>query len=100
VPRRASPLSLLSLRATGGVLGAWLLYAVVEVTTGLRPLLYTFRAFGLISPVVGLLGLFVSFVALLEARRARTATWPALAAMLLSVAIAVVPFALIPYDPS
>jgi uncharacterized membrane protein HdeD (DUF308 family) len=87
-------------RLTAGIFGLWLLYGLVEVVIGRPPLFYTFRAFGLVSPIVGLFCLVFSLAALLNARRARAATWPSAAAIVLSLAIGVVPFFSLPFDPS
>jgi hypothetical protein len=95
-----SRLSLAVLWLTAGILGLWLLYALVEVVAGRPPVLFTYRAFGLVSPIVGLFCLGFSLAALAEAHRSRAATWHALAAIILSVLIGVVPFVFLPYDPS
>lgn len=85
---------------TAGIFGLWLLYALIEVVAGHPPVLFTFRAFGLVSPFVGLLCLGLSLLAFAEARRSRAATWHAFAAIILSILIGVVPFLSLPYDPS
>jgi hypothetical protein len=79
---------------TTGILAAWGMWALIDVST--EAVFLSFRAFGLISPLVGLVCLVLSLVALQE-RRSR---WHAVSAALLSVVIAVVPFFAIPYDPS
>jgi hypothetical protein len=100
VQRGSSRLSVAMLWATGGILGLWLLYGAVEVVAGQPPVLVTFRAFGLVSPIVGLVCLGFSLAALADARRMRAAAWRAWAAIALSVAIGVVPFFSLPFDPS
>ena len=83
---------------TTGILGAWVLWALVDLSTDAR--FPSFRSFGLISPLVGFLCLLVSLAALREASRHRAGTWQALSASVLSVVIGVVPFFAVPFDPS
>jgi hypothetical protein len=83
---------------TTGILGAWVMWALVDVSTDAR--FPSFRSFGLISPLVGFLCLLVSLAALREASRRRAATWQALGASVLSIVIGVVPFFALPFDPS
>jgi hypothetical protein len=83
---------------TTGILGAWVLWALVDVSTDAR--FPSFRSFGLISPFVGFLCLLVSLAALREASRRRAAPWKALGASALSIVIGVVPFFALPFDPS
>ncbi len=87
------------LRLTLGILVLWGVWALVfdVITDGV---FFTFRAFGLISPLVGLICLIVSIFGLIEAHRLRAPRSYALAAIALSVVIGVVPFAMLPYDPS
>jgi hypothetical protein len=88
------------LSVTGGVMGLWLLYGLLEVVAGQPPAVVSFRAFGLVSPLVGLLCLGLSLAAFGQARQRGATPWYAVAAMLLSVLIGVVPFFSLPYDPS
>jgi hypothetical protein len=88
------------LSVTGGVMGLWLLYGLVEVVAGQPPAVVSFRAFGLVSPLVGLLCLGCSVAAFGRARRCGATPWRAVGAMTLSVLIGVVPFFSLPYDPS
>ena len=67
---------------TTGILGAWVLWALVDVSTDVR--FPSFRSFGLISPLVGFLCLLVSLAALREASRHRAGTWQALGASVLA----------------
>ena len=65
-----------------------------------RPGFYSFRSFGLISPLVGLVCLVFSVGGLIQAKRMRGPKRLALAAIVLSVVIGVVPFLALPFDPS
>jgi hypothetical protein len=86
-------------RLTLGTLAFWGVWALVfdVIADGV---FFTFRAFGLISPLVGLICLVLSIFGLIEAYRLRAPKSYALAAIALSVVIGVVPFAMLPYDPS
>ena len=83
---------------TTGILAAWVLWALVDVSTDAR--FPSFRSFGLISPLVGSVCLLVSLAALRKPSRRRAATWHALGASVLSIVIGVVPFFALPFDPS
>jgi hypothetical protein len=85
---------------TVGILALWSIWGLVEMLTEHFFLFYSFRSFGLISPLVGLLCLVLSVSSLLRAKQLRAPTRYALAAIVLSVAIAVVPFVALPFDPS
>ena len=83
---------------TTGILGAWVLWALADVSTDAR--FPSFRSFGLVSPLVGSVCLLLSLVAWGQASRHRAATWQALGASVLSIVIGVVPFFALPFDPS
>jgi hypothetical protein len=83
---------------TTGILGAWVLWALVDASTNAR--FPSFLSFGLISPLVGFLCLLVSLAAVYEASRRRAPTWPAVGASVLSIVIGIVPFFALPFDPS
>jgi hypothetical protein len=100
MPKRSSVMSVWILRSTSAILGLWLFAALFETVTGHPLVLFSYKAFGLISPVVGFIGLMLSLGALGDARRSGAPTWPALSAALVSVVIGVVPFIALPYDPS
>jgi hypothetical protein len=87
------------LRLTLGILVLWGVWALVfdVIADGV---FLTFRAFGLISPLVGLICLVLSIFGLIQAYRLGAPKGYALAAIALSVVIGVVPFAILPYDPS
>jgi hypothetical protein len=87
------------LRLTLSILVLWGVWALVfdVIADGV---FLTSRAFGLISPLVGLICLVLRVVGLIEAYRLRAPKRYALAAIALSVVIGVVPFAALPYDPS
>jgi hypothetical protein len=93
-------MSVWMLRLTSVILGLWLFAALFETVTGHTLVLFSYRAFGLISPLVGFIGLTLSLAALGDARRTGAATWQALSAALVSVVIGVVPFIVLPYDAS
>ena len=94
---RAS-LSLWTLCVTAGILGLWAVWAVVDAITD--HVFVSFRSFGLISPLIGLVCLVLSIGGLLQAGRRTAPKWQAGTAALLSVAIIVVPFFALPFDPS
>ncbi len=96
---RRSPFSVFMFWTTVAILGLWLLWAALDPLIAGR-VFYTFRVFGLVSPLVGLVCLALSAAAFAEARARRAGTRPALAAMLLSVVIGAVPFASLPFDAS
>lgn len=96
---RRSLLSAVMLWTTVGILALWLLWAALDPLIAGR-VFYTFRAFGLVSPLVGLVCLALSVFAFADARARRATTWQALAAILLSVVIGAVPFFVLPFDPS
>jgi len=87
------------LRLTLGILVLWGVWALVfdVIADGV---FLTYRVFGLISPLVGLICLVLSILGLMEAYRLRAPKRHALAAIALSLVIGVVPFAVLPYDPS
>ncbi len=91
-------LSLSTLYATVGILALWGVWALFDAMT--EHLFYSFRSFGLISPLVGLVCIVFSVCGLLQAKRLRAPQRPALAAIVLSVVIGVVPFIALPFDPS
>jgi ABC-type proline/glycine betaine transport system permease subunit len=88
------------LRITLGILALWGVWGLVETLTDRFFLFYTFRSFGLISPLVGVLCLVFSVLGVQQARQLGATKRYALAAIVLSVAVGVVPFWAIPYDPS
>jgi hypothetical protein len=120
---RRSPFSVFMLWTTVAILAVWLLWAALDPLIAGR-VFSTFRAFGLVSPLVALVCLALSVAAFAEARVRvlrgpirlqrgepaacldriedddRAATWQALAAILLSVVIGAAPFFSLPYDPS
>jgi hypothetical protein len=100
MPKSSSVISVWMLSLTSAILGLWLFAALFETVTGHPLVLFTYRAFGLISPLVGFVGLALSLAAFGDARRTGAATWQALAAALVSVVVGVVPFIVLPYDPS
>jgi thiol:disulfide interchange protein len=85
------------LRVTAGILVLWIAWALVDAVA---EDVLSFRSFGLISPLVGVVCLAVSAVALVQAIHARASKRCALVAITLSLVIAVVPFAALPFDPS
>ena len=87
----------LMLRVTLGILVLWALWALVDA---LLENFVSALSFGLVSPAVGLACLAFSVGALVRAVRLRWAKRYALAAAGLSLVIAVVPFATLPFDPS
>jgi hypothetical protein len=100
VTQKSSALSVLVLWLTSGILALWLVAGLFEAVTGHPLILFSYRAFGLISPLVGLVCLMLSLGALLDARQRRAPMWHAVVAAFVSVAIGVVPFVALPYDPS
>jgi hypothetical protein len=100
MPESSSIMSVWILRLTSGILGLWLFAALFETVTGHPLVLVSYRAFGLISPLVGFIGLMLSLAAFGQARRTGASTWQALGAALVSVVIGVAPFIALPYDPS
>ena len=96
---RRSPFSVFMLWTTVAILAVWLLWAALDPLIAGR-VFSTFRAFGLVSPLVALVCLALSVAAFAEARVRGAATWQALAAILLSVVIGAAPFFSLPYDPS
>jgi hypothetical protein len=82
------------------ILTVWVLGGLIESITGVLVFFYSWRAFGLISPLVGVACLVASILGLAQARQLGAPKRHALTAAILSVAIAVLPFAAIPYDPS
>jgi hypothetical protein len=97
---RIADLSRSMLRFTSGILTLWGIWGLVEALTDHFFLFYSFRSFGLISPLVGLFCLVFSVAGLLQVKQRGGPKRYALAAIFLSVIIAVVPFWALPFDPS
>jgi hypothetical protein len=97
---RIVDLSRSMLRFTLGILAFWGIWGLVEALTDHFFLFYSFRTFGLISPLVGLFCLVVSIAGLLQVKQRGGPKRYALAAIILSVVIGVVPFLALPFDPS
>jgi hypothetical protein len=100
VTQKSSAVSVLALWLTSGILAFWLVAGLFEAVTGHPLVWFSFRSFGLISPPVGFACLILSVGALLDARQRRAPRWHAIVAAFVSVAIGVVPFVALPYDPS
>jgi hypothetical protein len=100
VTQRSSTVSLFALWLTSGILALWIVAGLFEALIGHPLVLFSYRAFGLISPLVGLVCLMLSLGALLDARQRRAPIRHAVVAAFVSVVIGVVPFMALPYDPS
>jgi len=88
------------LGVTPGIFALWGIWGLVEALTDKFVLFYSFRSFGLISPLVGALCLVLSVSGLLRARQLRQPRRYALAAIFVRVAIGLVPLLALPFDPS
>jgi prepilin signal peptidase PulO-like enzyme (type II secretory pathway) len=91
-------LSLAAVCLSAGILVLWGVWALFDEATD--QVFYSFRSFGLISPLVGLVCLVFSVGGLIQAKRMRGPKRLALAAIVLGVVIGVVPFLALPFDPS